>query len=189
MLNASHFATKLFKVNVMKKIAIAVLLSVVAVPAVAGGYVGVRAGQAKTNIDNAVLTKDSPTAWGVFGGYAFNSVIAVEAEYLNLGEVTGVAGGLESRGYSLSGVGSLPFNDQFSLFGKLGYAMISSKVNSPVPSPDADSKAVTYGFGGQFNVTPSVGVRLGWDKYNVDDSSLSLKGNVSLVSVGAVFKF
>lgn len=173
----------------MKKIAIAVLLSVVAVPAIAGEYVGVRAGQAKTNIDNAILTKDSPTAWGVFGGYAFNSVIAVEAEYLNLGEVKGVAGGLESRGYSLSGVGSFPFNDQFSLFGKVGYAMISSKINNPVPKPDADSKAVTYGLGGQFNVTPSLGIRLGWDRYNIDDSSVSVKGNVSMVSIGGVFKF
>ena len=37
----------------MKKIAIALLLSAVAVPAVASDmYVGLRAGQAKTNIDN-----------------------------------------------------------------------------------------------------------------------------------------
>lgn len=174
----------------MRKIALLVLLSVVAVPAVAAdGYVGVRAGQARTNLDNVVLDKSSPTAWGVSVGVAFNPMIAIEAEYLNLGEVTGVAGGFESRGYSLSGVGSFPFNDQFSLFGKLGYAIISTKANTTVPYPDADSKAVTYGLGGQFNVTPSLGIRLGWDRYNIDDSSASRKGNVTLVSIGGVFKF
>ncbi len=173
----------------MKKIAIALLLSIVAVPAFAGGYFGARVGQARTNLDNVVLDKNSPTAWGVLGGYAFSPMLAIEAEYLNLGEVTGVVGGLESRGYSLSGVGSFPFNDQFSLFGKLGYAMISTKANTVVPSPDADSNAVTYGLGGQFNFTPSVGLRLGWDRYNINDNSASRKGNVSLVSVGGIFKF
>lgn len=176
----------------MKKIAIAVLLSVVAFPVVAEDmhmYIGARVGQARTNLDTVVLDKDTPTAWGVSVGHAFSPMIAIEAEYLNLGEVTGVAGGFESRGYSLSGVGSFPFNDQFSLFGKLGYAMISTKVDATVPSPDWDSKALTYGLGGQFNVTPSMGIRLGWDRYNIDDSSASRKGNISLVSAGAVFKF
>ena len=136
----------------MKKIAIAILLSVVAVPAVAGNaYVGVRAGQAKTNIDNAILTKDSPTAWGMFAGYAFTPMVAVEAEYLDLGKVTGIGGGAESRGYTVSGVGSIPIGEQFSLFGKVGYAMISTKDISSVPSPDAESDAITYGLGGQFN--------------------------------------
>ena len=174
----------------MKKIAIAILLSAVAVPAVAGDmYVGVRAGQAKTNIDNAILTKDSPTAWGAYVGYAFIPMFAVEGEYLDLGKVTGIGVGAESRGYSLSGVGSFPFNDQFSLFGKLGYAMISTKDTTTAPKPDADSTAVTYGLGGQFNFSPTVGMRVGWDRYNIDDSAASRKGNVRLVSVGGVFKF
>lgn len=175
-----------------KKIAIAVLLSVVTVPAVAANgnaYVGARAGQAKTNIDNAVLTKDSPTAWGIFAGYAFTPMVGLEVEYLDLGKVTGIGGGAESRGYSVSGVGSFPMGEQFSLLGKVGYAMISTKDTSSPPDPDADSDAITYGLGGQFNFSPVVGVRVNWDRYNIDDSSAELKGNVRLLSVGGVFKF
>jgi OmpA-OmpF porin, OOP family len=106
-----------------------------------------------------------------------------------LGEIKGGGGSAKSTGFSVSGVGSYPFNEQFSLFGKLGYAMITSKPGGSFTGSNAKSNAVTYGLGGQYNVTPGVGVRLGWDKYKLDDSSQSFTGHVSLISVGAVFKF
>lgn len=178
----------------MKKIAIAVLLSaVVATPAIAadmGAYAGLRVGQAKTSVDNTTLSTDNPTGWGVFAGYTFNPNFAAEAEYLELGEIkaSGVGGGsAKSNGFSISGVGSYPINDQFSLFAKLGYAMITSKMSGG--GGDAKSNAVTYGVGAQYNVSPVIGVRLGWDKYKFDDSGKSFKGNANLVSIGGVFKF
>lgn len=179
----------------MKKIAIAVLLSAVVVPAVADDmhmYVGVRAGQAKTSIDNntfngSTLTTTNPTGWGLFIGHIFNPTIAVEAEYLNLGEIKAGTGSAKSTGFSLSGVGSFPINEQFSLFGKLGYALITGKPGGSFTGSDIKSRAFTYGLGGQINFSPSVGVRLGWDKYKFNDTGLN--GNASLVSVGAVFKF
>lgn len=95
------------------------LSAVVAAPAVAADfYAGVRVGQARTGIDNTTLTTSNPTGFGVFGGYTINPNFAVEAEYLNLGEVKGNGGGAKSTGFSVSGVGSYPINEQFSLFGK-----------------------------------------------------------------------
>ena len=175
----------------MKKIAVVALLStLIVVPAVAADmYAGVRVGQAKTSIDNVPLTTDSPTGLGVFGGYIINPNFAVEAEYLNLGEFKAGSAGGKSSGFSVSGIGSYPINEQFSLFGKLGYAMITSKATGSNTSPDAKSNAVTYGLGAQYNVNPSVGVRLGWDKYKFNDTTPALNGNASLISVGGVFKF
>lgn len=175
----------------MKKIAIAVLLSaVVAAPAVAADfYAGVRVGQARTSIDNANLTTANPTAYGVFGGYAFTPNVAAEVEYLNLGEVKAGGGGAKSSGGSVSVVGSYPFNERFSLFGKLGYARLTSKFSGGGTNPDAKSNAVTYGLGGQYNVTPSVGVRLGWDRYKFNDTTQQMNGKANLYSVGALFKF
>lgn len=175
----------------MKKIAIAALLSTfVAAPAFAGPYVGVRAGQAKASYDNVTLTTDSATGLGVFGGFAFNPNIAAEVEYLSLGEVKAPGGvAAKSSGFSVGAVGSFPINDQFSLFGKLGYAMLVTKVTPAGTTPDLKGNAITYGLGGQYNVTPSVGIRLGWDSYKLDDSSQNFKGKNSMMSVGAVFKF
>jgi OOP family OmpA-OmpF porin len=178
----------------MKKIAFAVaLLSVVATPVVAADmYVGIRGGQAKTSIENntfnaTTLNSTNPTGWGVFIGHDFNPNFAVEAEYLNLGEIKGGTGSVKSTGFSVSGVGSLPLNEQFSLFGKLGYAMITGKPGGSFTGYDLKNRAFTYGFGGQLNITPSVGIRLGWDKYKFNDTGLN--GNASLVSIGGLIKF
>jgi len=174
----------------MKKVAIAVLLSTIAIPVFAEDmhmYLGVRAGQAKTSIDNVVLSTDNPTAYGVLIGHTFSSALAVEAEYLNLGEIRAGTGSVETTGISVSGVASLPLGDQFSLFGKLGYAMLSSKPSGSFIGADAKSDDVTYGFGGQFNMGPTTGIRLGWDKYKIEDGTFT--GDISLMSVGGVFKF
>lgn len=177
----------------MKKIALAVLLSVVAVPAFASDmYVGLRGGQAKTNIENntfnnSTLTSTNPTGWGVFIGHDFNSNFAFEAEYLNLGEIKAGTSSAKSTGFSLSGVGSIPLNQNFSLFGKLGFAMITGSPGGSYTGNDMKSRALTYGLGGQFNLGSSVGIRLGWDKYKFNDTGLN--GNASLTSVGALFKF
>jgi opacity protein-like surface antigen len=87
----------------------------------------------------------------------------------------------------LSGVGSIPFNQNFSLFGKLGYAMITGKPGGAYIGNEKKSKATTYGLGAQFNLNSSMGIRLGWDKYKFTDSGLN--GDASLTSVGVLFKF
>ena len=177
----------------MKKIALALVLSAAAVPAFASDmYIGVRGGQAKTNIDNntfnnSTVTSSKPTGWGVFIGHDFSRSFALEAEYLNLGEIKAGASSAKSTGVSLAGIGSIPFGEHFSLFGKLGFAMITGKPGGAYVGNESKSKAWTYGVGGQFNLNSSVGIRLGWDKYKFNDSGLN--GDASFTSVGALFKF
>ncbi len=180
----------------MKKIAIAVLLCVVAVPAVASDmYVGVRIGQANTSLDNITLDSSNPTGGGIFLGYDFNRNFALEAEYLNLGEIKSGTNSISSTGYSVSGIGSIPFNENFSLFGKLGYAVITGKPGGTYTGSDANNRAVTYGFGGQFNFTSGVGIRLGWDKYRFNDDTNTVfngygtNGDATLISIGGLVKF
>ncbi|HXU93675.1 MAG TPA: porin family protein [Gallionella sp.] len=170
----------------MKKIAIATLLSAfVAAPAVASDfYAGAKLGQAKYSYSN--LTKNNPTAFGVFGGYSFNQNFAVEAEYIDLGNINSAATTNKISAWGLSAVGSYPFNDSFSVFGKLGYARTSLK-QGPV-AYTANNNSATYGLGGQYNVNQTVGIRFGWDRYKVGDANTNT-ANANLYSVGAVFKF
>ena len=187
-----------------KNIAIAVLLSAVVVPAAVASdmmderhmddrhmYVGIRAGSANTSFDNAVLGSGSPTGWGVFIGHIISPYAAVEAEYLNLGEIKNNTNSTKSTGFDLAVLGSYPFNEQFSLFGKLGYAMITGKPGgSCTGCVDAKNRALTYGLGGQFNVNPTVGIRLAWDKYKFNDNNGGYgNGDANLYSIGGVFKF
>lgn len=186
----------------MKKTAIAILLSAAMAPALADMgdmdnkhmYVGLRAGPANTNIDNIIFGNNTnnasgnPTGWGIFVGHIVNPNFSVEAEYLNLGQIKSNTNTQNSTGFDVALLGAYPFNDQFSLFGKLGYAMITGKPGGACTGcSDSKDRALTYGFGGQFNVTPVVGVRLGWDKYRFNDNGSS--GHANFYSVGALVKF
>lgn len=179
----------------MKKIAIALLLSAATVPALASTsdmYVGFRGGKAKTNIDNnsfnnSTVTSSNPTGWGVFVGYEFDSNYAIEGEYLNLGEIKAGDSTAKSTGVSLSGIGSIPLNQHFSLFGKLGFAMITGEPGGAYVGDKNKSQAWTYGLGAQFNLNASTALRLAWDKYKFNDSGLH--GDASFTSAGVLFKF
>lgn len=169
----------------MKKIAFITLLAAfAAAPAVAADfYAGVKLGQANYNYSN--LTKNNPTGFGVFGGYTINQNFAVEAEYIDLGSIA--AAGLSSKtdAWGVSAIGSYPINEQFSVFGKLGFARSTMK---QTPAYTAKNTSATYGLGGQYNASQSVGVRFGWERYKVGDARTNTAG-VNLYSVAGVFKF
>jgi OOP family OmpA-OmpF porin len=164
----------------MNKIAIAALLSaLVAAPAIAAdAYVGVNVG--KNQMDYSGV--NSSTAIGVLGGYSFNQNVAAEVAYTNLGSAdTKYASTITGRVFSVAAVGSLPLNKDFSLLGKLGVA--SSTVEE---SGYSESKTdLTYGIGAQYNVSKTVGIRLGYDSFKVGSSNTK---DSALISIGAVFK-
>ncbi|MBI3221968.1 MAG: porin family protein [Nitrosomonadales bacterium] len=169
----------------MKKIAIAALLSsLVSVPAVAADfYAGIKLGQTKYSYSN--LTKNNPTGLGILGGYTINNNFAIEAEYTDLGNLAAAGLTATNTAFSISAVGSYPINDQFSVFGKLGIARATMK---QTPAYTAKNTSATYGLGGQYNASQSVGIRLGWDRYKIGDA-ITNTANADIYSVAGVFKF
>ncbi|MBF8177943.1 outer membrane beta-barrel protein [Herminiimonas contaminans] len=117
-----------------KKLGMAVLGAAFILPFTAqaeGAYVGFNGGRAqqKLNIyEDGSSGKDSATAYKFYGGYEFNQYFGVQGGYVDMGkargsyEDDGVKGTLQSKIKSLyvAVIGSLPVNQQFSLFGKLG---------------------------------------------------------------------
>lgn len=166
----------------MKKIAIAALLSAfVAAPAVAADmYAGIKVGSVNNSAGSA---SESSSSFGVFGGHTINPSFAVEVGYTDLGSVS--SGIIKFTALELSAVGSFPINEQLSLFGKLGMANTAETGLGLT----GNRTAATFGFGGQYNVAPTVGVRVGFDRYSFGDGIIFKQGDSSLVSVGGVFKF
>lgn len=165
----------------MKKFAIATLLSVVvAAPAVAADmYVGVNVGSAEIDSPGFSTT----TSFALLGGYTFNQNFAAEVAYSNFGSKSYGPITVKSDAVSISGVGSYPFNEQFSVFAKLGLA--STKLEG-TGFPSESKSDLTWGLGGQFNVNKQIGIRLGYDRYKVGSPIVA---NQSATSVGVVFKF
>lgn len=175
----------------MKRIIAAFLLSAaLAAPAFAadeGFYIGANVGQSST--DKYPFDTKTGTAFSVLGGYQFMKYVAAEVQYNNLGSPKALDGTkIKIDGYSVAAVGIYPFNDQWSIFAKLGYA--STKLGSPVDHSKSDP---TWGIGAKFNIDRAWGVRVNYDQYKVETSDAasppSEKATTSVPSIGVVYKF
>lgn len=184
----------------MKKIAIAALLSVcVAAPAVASQcYDGIKVGQAnypysQYNSSNfySNISNNNQLAYGVLIGCYLSPGFAVEASYDMLGGFEDKYGKLKGSSFGMSAVGMMPMSREFSLYGKLGIAGTTLK-DSPKPTYSGNAPmnntGLTFGFGGQFNVSRVAGIRFGYDDHEIINGS-GVTDTVSVFSVGGIFKF
>ena len=181
----------------MKKIAAALLLSsAVAAPAFAadeGFYAGLNLGRASVSTPSGtVLTKKNDTVYGVIAGYQFNQNWGVEAQYTGAGKFATTTFSGKADTLSVAAIGTMPVSDTVSLYGKLGFASTKSKV-SGTGYTGASRSAATYGLGVQYNATPAVGIRFGWDRFGatITDTAVGAKHNFNsdVVGVAAVVKF
>lgn len=86
----------------------------------------------------------------------------------------------------------MPVSDTFSVYGKLGIGSTKTTLSS-VPASNASGAsrtAATIGLGLQYDVTPAVGIRAGWDRYGmgINVGGLTNKMNSNVYSLGAAFK-
>lgn len=154
-------------------------------------YLGGSVGQTEVDYEavaGTTVTDDSDTSWKIFGGYNINENFAVEVAYQDLGDNSAVVLGqqtnLDAEALSIALVGKLPINDQFEVFGKLGYADVEAdadvpSLNASVSASDSD---VLYGIGAVYSVTDAVDVRLEWEH-------IDLANEIDTVSLGVSYNF
>jgi|SRR5690242_12017633 len=158
-------------------LAIFVFIADAACAADEGGYVGAALGDASVTTCQSFAstgggTCGSSEAFRVFGGYAFNRALAIEAGLSDLGSI--------GTAFELSGVVSLPFSEHFAAYGKLGAVSGDSnsnydRINNNVPKlGDA-----TVGVGLRIDVSPRFAVRL---EYQIFEG-------VDLATLGALLRF
>jgi OOP family OmpA-OmpF porin len=158
-----------------------------------GFYVGASVGQATSTDCNLSSCDDKDTSYRVFGGYQFSRNLAVEGGYAPLGEVSGANATLETNAWDLVGVGIWPLNQQFSIYGKLGFYNAEAKL-SGVASGNKTTTDLTYGLGGQFNFSRNLGLRLEWQRYSgVEAPQAGAVGggdtDIDTLNLGVLFKF
>jgi len=185
-------------------------------PAHAGGvYYGGSIGQSSadvssTNVAGSGLSgsvDDSDTFWKVYGGYKIFKYLAVEATWEDLGEVSSAASFVnpllpllsgdvsatsESDGYSISTLGTYPFNDKFKVFAKLGYLFWDAKtivaltgfgLPDSVVSSNDDGQDLILGAGLVWDYTGPGQLRVEYEQADVDNEG------VGSFSAGLSFKF
>jgi OmpA-OmpF porin, OOP family len=162
-----------------KKIAIAASLAILSSAAMAadqpyfyaGGDVG------STKLEGA---DDRETSYGGFAGYQFNENFGLEAGFRRLGDADFTGGNVKADQYSLSAIGTIPLSNGFSVFGRLGYNRIDSKVRFMGVSDSDHEDEVLYGAGVGYKFSETVSARLEVQKPHSD---------ITNISAGVSFRF
>lgn len=130
----------------------------------------------------------------VFAGYEFNQMWGVEAGYTDYRSSdfnytsNGVAGSGRTKGYGsyIAAKGTMPINDQWSAFAKLGVEHSERKLESPVLyRKDTDNGA--YGaLGLQYNINQQVALTAEYERYG---KSKDYGAKADAITIGARYSF
>lgn len=137
-----------------------------------------------------------------FGGYRFSRHWGVELGYSDLGRGNGgergvfetQKSGVHTSAWTLAGTGVLPIGEAFSLQGRLGFSVTSPDATLMAPAAGFSSAlpryrpTVLWGFGGQYDLTGSVGLRVDYNNFGrlADDPN---GARSDLWSINAVVRF
>ncbi|TMH91243.1 MAG: hypothetical protein E6H44_06340 [Betaproteobacteria bacterium] len=193
-----------------KKVLLAAMLgaTVMAAPAVSmaqargetGWYLGGNIGQSKVKDGcsglggTGISCDDKDTAFKILGGYNINRNFAAELGYTDFGKAKASGLGLtdefKATAWELSGIGSYPVANQFSVFGRLGLYFADAKENTNfVGNFKHTNNDLTYGFGVRYDFSREVGVRGEWQRYSKVGGGDIGKSDVDVISVGVVWNF
>jgi len=148
---------------------------------------------------------DTGTGWKLFAGYAFNSYLAAELSYVDLGEtgadiaIGGRVSGQINTQMTMDGVNiglkaGYPFADRFSAFAKLGAFVWNAKAtaNADLIAGSGTSRQkdngtdLSYGVGLDYDVNTHFSVRGDWDRYRLGGDADT---DISLWSVSVQYQF
>lgn len=160
-------------------------------------------------VDLSSTIDDSDTGFGLAGGYQINDHFAMEFAYVDLGSVDYQAtatvsdGVVESdadvgfansaHGPVVSAIGILPIGKRFSVFGRVGLALLNAEGTARITLDGATQRASQssqktdpmFGVGAEYSLSKNFAVRLAWDRY-LDIGTKDIAGDVDadLITLG-----
>ena len=165
--------------------------TVVALPATAqdtGLYVGAGLGMANARQVCANSTggcDSSETSLRLFGGYQLHRNLGVEGGYQYFGTFSRGSRGLVSNALDVVAVGSWPFTQELSAYGKLG-AYLARTSSAPASE---DNSGFVYGVGAEWTLNKDWGVRGEWARYNnVGGGGLGFNTDIDVISASVVWR-
>jgi OOP family OmpA-OmpF porin len=186
-------------------IAAAAGISPLAFAQYSGLYLGGSAGQSKVkdycakSLPVGASCDDRSSAFSAFLGNQFNRYLGIEVGYSDLGEFnasgTGTTLTNKVKGVEFLGVGTIPINPQFEVYGKVGAFSWEAKrscsgASCVFSSQKETGTELTYALGAQFNFSRNIGARVQLQRYqDVGEDATTGKSDIDVLSVGIVFKF
>lgn len=169
---------------------------------------GIDGAIANLGVVGAASISNQDTSAGLNLGYRFGKSFALEAGYVDLGKysfssfttapaVDTLHGVYKAHAFSLSGVGILPMNNKWSLFGKIGYARTSADLSAnSVSGATALTRAsgsgggVLVGAGATYDLARNWFGKAELDRYqHVGDPTSTGQANINVFSLGMGLRF
>ncbi|MDT8383315.1 MAG: outer membrane beta-barrel protein [Gammaproteobacteria bacterium] len=123
---------------------------------------------------------DNSAAFGLFGGFHLNEVLAVEAAYNDFGEAEKGGVKAEASAFSLGLLGKLPLKTDLTLFGRVGLA--AWDIDGSVSDSGTD---VYFGIGADYDISGTSAVRFGIDTYSLNGDT---DEDITAFAIGFIFK-
>ena len=168
-------------------------------PEVSGPYVGATAGVANNRsgctgvLEGGGRACDSTDrSFSLFAGYQINRMFSGELAVRDLGKVTASGGGttlsVHAFAADLTAVGRIEMIDRLFAYGRFGG--YGARLNSDnTGAGDATNWGFTYGLGVEWDLHPSWGARLDWQRYHsVGKDSVYGTSTYDVLSVGLLFR-
>ena len=158
-------------------------------------YAGISVGQStqKAEVSGAGSLKDDDTAFKLLAGYQFDRNWGIEAGYVHHGE-TGVGNNprvtSKPQSFYVAGTATLPLENNFSLFAKLGASYNRTKFAVTGFGSDTENHtSVLAGVGAAYAFTANVSGVVEYEHFGklVKDDGGSLKAHVWSIGVRTSF--
>ena len=179
--------------QIFKKLCTATLVYGLAIsPAMAEGfYAALDVGQTNAKDTCSAGTSgcdDSATAIRAGGGYQFTPMWGMEVSYATYGKAAlgSSHGDWKTNGVQVSGIGTFPVAESFSVLGKVGVARLERQVNGA----SSTKTNLAYGIGAQYDFTKGIAFRAQYERLGtIGDTNTTGQAKASLLSVGALYRF
>lgn len=179
-----------------------------------GLYIGGSLG--KSDIDDEIAiphfitsgTVDGKSSgFKIFGGVQFNPYFGLDLAFVDLGKAsysgsyfgTPVTGGTaEVWGFNVSAVGTVPINEGFAVFGRIGLFAWEAKARDTTGgfpfSATENGGDFSWGLGLSYGFTKNISARVEWERFGLGGGGYGYDWNVdlghaNLLSLGVVYSF
>lgn len=127
-----------------------------------------------------------------FGGYRFTRNWSLDFGYAGGNRPGTGDGSIQSNAWTFSGTGLLPLTRSFSLQGRLGVAVPTAEFSLAAAAARTEGPRyrmnMLWGFGGRYDFSPSIGLRMDYNSRYADDAGYS-PARTDLWSINAVVRF
>jgi OOP family OmpA-OmpF porin len=167
---------------------------------------GVALGQASFDADRfkagsfTGTEDDTDSAWKlIFGGPMFEN-FNLELTIVDLGKFsknstsgTVISESSKARGLTVEGIGFYPFNDTFSVLGRVGMFRhdfdTTCSVGGTNCSGNTSTADITYGLGARYRLTGTVDLRAEWQRYGGLGDGTTASGDIDLLSISVLYRY